>query len=142
MRLSQAAAPSILRPLLQSHRVLPRTYATASYGASGGDPKADDPLSQGLNPSESKEHPGPPPPAASGGASKATSASASNGGPGPKIYNHTPPTEDSHTDEVRQHNEEYSQRHDRPIEKSPKEEKVDKGFWTGEFVAEHTLFHE
>ena len=64
-------------------------------------------------------------------------ASGSEGDrPQPKIHKHNAPEENTHSDEVRAHNEEMAKRHDRPNEKSSDEEdKVDKGYWKGKLLA-------
>ena len=112
-------------------------YATQSYGGGEGDPKGENPLQQGPNPSSSKEHPGPPAPSTSSGAEKRSSDSGDKAAE-PKIYKHAPPEPDAHDEDVKAHNEELSKRHDRPVEKSgDKEDKVDRGFWTGEFALYH-----
>ncbi|MCJ1277426.1 hypothetical protein MMC21_005239 [Puttea exsequens] len=127
-----------------------RLYAGSNYGGGEGDPKGEDPQSQGPNPSASKEHPGPPPPdvgkGTGGGPTKKgaeghnTQSSPSNsgdksggsGGPQPKIHKHDAPEEHHHSDDVKAHNKDLGKRHDRPTERSPDEEdKVDKGFWKG-----------
>ena len=121
--------------LRKSPTALHRFYATQSYGGGEGDPKGENPQDQGPSStaSHSKEHPGPPSPGTQSNTSGASSDSSK--GPQPKIHNHTAPNPDSHSEEVRQHNEEMSRRHDRPTEKSEgKDEKVDKNFWKGEFT--------
>ncbi|KAL9133747.1 MAG: hypothetical protein Q9175_005076 [Cornicularia normoerica] len=148
---------SLLAPAYaQQHRL----YAGgSSYGGGEGDPKGENPSDQGSNPSADLEHPGPPPPSvgqgtgggptkggaqghntqqnessSSGGqASTSGSGGASGGdGPQPKIHKHNAPEEHTHSDEVRAHNEDMAKRHDRPNEKSAdKEDKVDKGYWSG-----------
>ncbi|KAL9094729.1 MAG: hypothetical protein Q9165_002999 [Trypethelium subeluteriae] len=52
-----------LRPF--SHRA--PLLATSDYGSGAGDPRGENPQSQGANPSADKEHPGPPPPQAGQG---------------------------------------------------------------------------
>lgn len=133
-----------------------RTYASSSYGGAGGDPKADNPQSQGSNPSADQEHPGPPPPAAGqgtgGGPTKAdkdghntqqndssssgrsnsgSSVSGASSGAKPKIHSINSPPEPN--EDVRRHNEEHSRRHDRSETRSEEDsgQKVDKGFWSG-----------
>lgn len=136
-----------------------RFYAHKSYGGGEGDPKGENPQDQGSNPSAEKEHPGPPPPTegqgSGGGPTKAnetghnTQDNASSSGTGstnneskgnqsksgaqPKILDESVPTEQS--DEVKQHNKEMDNRHDRAgtsVEDAEKD-KVGKGYWSGEF---------
>lgn len=130
-----------------------RFYAGSSYGGGEGDPKGENPQDQGSNPSSHLEHPGPPPPdvgkGTGGGPTKAGGdghntqqnqssggqASSGEGGPQPKIHKHNSPEEHEHSEDVKSHNREMDQRHDRAEEKSPEKEKndkVDKGFWSGE----------
>ena len=147
--ISRVGASAIVQQ--QSH-----TYASSSYGGAGGDPKADNPQSQGSNPSADQEHPGPPPPAAGqgtgGGPTKAdkdghntqqndssssgrsnsgSSVSGVSSGAKPKIHSTNSPPEPN--EEVRRHNEEHSKRHDRSETRSKDDggQKVDKGFWSG-----------
>lgn len=151
---------SLLSPVHAQQR---RLYAGgSSYGGGEGDPKGENPSDQGSNPSADLEHPGPPPPAVGQGTgggptkkgreghntlqndSSEGQASTSGGGgssggkgdgPQPKIHKHNAPEEHTHSDEVRAHNEDMAKRHDRPNEKSTDDDKVDKGFWTGMFLA-------
>lgn len=143
-----------------------RLYAGgSSYGGGEGDPKGENPQDQGSNPSAELEHPGPPPPdvgkgtgggptksgvdghntqqnSSSDGQAASNSGGSSGGssggdGPQPKIHAHDAPGEEHHSEDVKRHNQEMSQRHDRPQEKSPdKEDKVDKGFWKGMFAVQ------
>lgn len=154
---------SLLSPVYTQQN---RLYAGgSSYGGGEGDPKGENPSDQGSNPSADLEHPGPPPPSvghgtgggptkkgAEGHNSQQNSSSGSGGqastsgsggasgsegdGPQPKIHKHNAPEENTHSDEVRAHNEEMAKRHDRPNEKSSDEEdKVDKGYWKGKLLA-------
>ena len=159
LKMSALRIPHIFRPLPASHIFSRpptftirhrRCYAFQSYGGGGGDPKGENPQEQGPNPSADIEHPGPPPPdegkGTGGGASQKgegdhntqespsnghnskPGASQSSGGPQPKIYSDSPPAEPS--DEVKAHNEEMKQRHDRPNEQvESKSDTVGKGFW-------------
>ena len=118
-----------------------RLYASSSYGSGEGDPKGENPQDQGSNPSSSREHPGPPAPDVSKPGSKTEEPSSKTGGaakhstdqsksdrPQPKIYSASIPSEPS--EDVRKHNEELAQRHDRPnAEVDTKGETVEKGFW-------------
>lgn len=134
-----------------------RLYAHQSYGGGEGDPKGENPQDQGSNPSAEKEHPGPPPPTegqgSGGGPTKANESghntkdnasshgggsqgggskgAASSSGAQPKILNEGPPAEQS--DEVKQHNREMANRHDRAGTQVGKQEdeKVGKGYWSG-----------
>lgn len=153
-------SPSLLRPFstarlssrssslaLHPHRY----YAHQSYGGGQGDPKGENPQSQGSNPSAEKEHPGPPPPdvgkgtgggptkahegghntqqnASSSGSSEKSGASQSDGGPQPKILSEDQPTEES--DDVKAHNQDMAKRHDRAnAEVNDEGQTVQKGFW-------------
>lgn len=144
----------------RSRQPIPRFYAQQSYGGGEGDPKGEDPQSQGSSPATSNaEHPGPPPPdvgkGTGGGATKkgdqghsgSDTAGSQEGGvksgmsegsdsknaAQPKIHKHNAPHPDEHSDEVKKHNEGLANRHERPYERSKdKEDKVDKGFWKGE----------
>lgn len=141
----------------QQHRL----YAGSSYGGGEGDPKGENPSDQGANPSADLEHPGPPPPSVgqgtgggptkkgaeghntqqnSGGQASTDGSGGASGakgdGPQPKIYKHDAPEEQTHSDEVRKHNEDVAKRHDRPNEQSAHEDdKVDKTFWKGKLLA-------
>lgn len=110
----------------------PRTLATSDYGSGSGDPKGENPQSQGANPSADKEHPGPPPPAAGKGSGsgptkggdkdahqgkspnssegkKGTSGgdqASSGNGAQPKILAESPPKESEQSQEVKEHNQE------------------------------------
>lgn len=137
---------TLRRPILPFTITPQRRLAHESYGGGEGDPKGEAPQDQGSNPSAEKEHPGPPPPTegrgSGGGPTKATNGNASNSDNGrqaghtksgaqPKILNEGLPTELS--DEVKQHNEEMTHRHDRAGAQvgDSKDDKVDKGFWSG-----------
>ena len=136
----------------QQHRL----YAGgSSYGGGEGDPKGENPSDQGSNPSADLEHPGPPPPSVGQGtgggptkkgagghntqqndssvgqASTSGSGGASGDDPQPKIHKHNAPDEQSHSEEVRAHNEDMAKRHDRPNEQSGRDDTVDKNFWKG-----------
>lgn len=140
------------RPLQAS-----RLYAHQSYGDGEGDPKGERPQQQGSSKATSdREHPGPPPPSAGqgtgGGPTKAGEGghndsqgkgSASSGstsqdkptsqasnGAQPKIHDEPQPTELS--EEAKQHNKEMEQRYDRAHEKDESDQKVQKGYWSGE----------
>ena len=133
-----------------------RTYASQDYGSGKGDPKGENPLEQGPNPSADVEHPGPPPPSAgqgsgsgptkgtTGGHNSGNSSSASSSGQGqkggsgsgssgkgaqPKILRDTLPAEPD--EDVKQHNREMNQRADRAHEKAEDNVKVPKGYWSG-----------
>ena len=155
------------RTTLPSPRVYQhRRYAGSSYGGGEGDPKGENPQDQGSNPSASLEHPGPPPPdvgqgtgggptqkgseghntqqsPSSGGRGSSAGSSGGNGSPQPKIHQHNAPPEEHHSEDVRAHNEDMKRRHDRPEVKSPDDEdKVDKGFWKGEFDSINSNAHQ
>lgn len=153
-----------IHPALRKNNVIAtnsttiRAYASQDYGSGTGDPKGEDPLNQGPNPSADVEHPGPPPPSAgqgsgsgptkgtSGGHNSGDSPSAPGSGQGqkndggsgssgkgaqPKILRDTLPAEPD--EDVKQHNREMSQRADRAHEKAEDNVKVPKGYWSGEF---------
>lgn len=147
---------TLRRPLLPFTITPQRRLAHESYGGGEGNPKGEAPQDQGSNPSADKEHPGPPPSAegrgSGGGPTKAagtgenTKNNASNSDNGrhegtikgaaqPKILNEGVPTELS--DEVKQHNEEMTHRHDRAGAQvgDSKDDKVSKGFWSGKIIA-------
>lgn len=158
---SQLASSSFRRLSILRRPILPftitpqRRLAHESYGGGEGDPKGEAPQAQGSNPSADKEHPGPRPPAegrgSGGGPTKATetgqntkdnASSGDNGRQGgptksgaqPKILNEGVPTELS--DEVKQHNEEMTHRHDRAGAQvgDSNDDKVSKGFWSGKMI--------
>ena len=134
-----------------------RLYADQSYGGGEGDPKGETPQQQGTNPaSADKEHPGPPPPnvgkGTGGGPTKAggdgngsqqhggagsSSGSGSSGstqsksGASPKIHSENMAAEESA--DVKKHNEELENRHDRASNKVEDDGKdnVGKKFWQG-----------
>lgn len=153
---SQLASSGFRRLSLLRRPILPfipqRGLAHESYGGGEGHPKREAYQDQVSDSSAEKEHPGPPPPAegrgSGGGQTKAidsgqkTKDDASNGdnarqgkasrsGAQPKILNESVPTELS--DEVKQHNEEMTHRHDRAGAQigDSKDDKVSKGFWSG-----------
>ena len=158
--------PSVTGRFTTNHQS--RQYAHQSYGDGEGDPKGENPQEQGSNPSAEKEHPGPPPPAegqgSGGGPTKAdesghntqdNASSPSKEGDGrgskehgsrrsksgaqPKILDEAEPT--AQNDEVKQHNEEMTNRYDRAGTQvgNPEQDKVGKGFWSGE-VFTHPAF--
>ena len=130
--------------------ILPRrNYAFQSYGGGEGDPKGENPQDQGPSTSSHLEHPGPTPPSGgknssdtsssgsgagsgSGSDSPSTSTSSKAGDAKPKIHSEENPGEAN--DDVKKHNEDMSNRHDKANEQSPqneKDDKVGKGFWSG-----------
>lgn len=138
-----------------------RFYAAQSYGGGQGDPKGENPQEQGANPATSDaEHPGPPPPdvgqGTGGGATKKGSQghggsniasnetgtkNGTNGGSPteaaaqPKIHSHDATNPENHSEEVKKHNEEMANRHERPYDSSKDgEDKVDKHFWKGKLL--------
>ena len=154
--------PPILRSLAASssrQRLAPAAttqyrFAHQSYGGGEGDPKGENPQDQGSNPSADLEHPGPPPPSVGegtgGGPTKGSgerqnsagntagseSGSKKSGGPSngaqPKIHAEGTPTEDSA--DVKKHNEDMNNRHDRAtnvVDEGGKDD-VGKDFWKGE----------
>ncbi|KIX99867.1 uncharacterized protein Z520_04503 [Fonsecaea multimorphosa CBS 102226] len=80
------------------------------------------------NPKANMEHPGPEAPATGKGGSSSGSSSSSQ----PKI--HSPKSAAEKEDpEVRKHNEELEQRHERTVNQlSEDDNKVDKQFWKGD----------
>lgn len=153
-----AVTPTPAVPFSSTQR---RLYAHQSYGGGEGDPKGENPQDQGSNPSAEKEHPGPPPPAegqgSGGGPTKAdetghNTQENSSSGTGskdgktkspnksaaqPKILSEGVPTEQS--DEVKQHNKEMANRHDRAGTSvgDGEKEKVGKGYWSGKIYCTH-----
>ena len=58
-----------------------------------------------------------------------------NGKPSPKIHDHSAPHPDSHSAEVKAHNEEMDRRHGKAQKDAPGTgEKVDKSFWKGKLL--------
>jgi hypothetical protein len=64
-------SPTLTHYLHQTHRATftstSRYLAFSDYGSGSGDPRGEDPQSQGVSASADIEHPGPPPPAAGKG---------------------------------------------------------------------------
>lgn len=131
--------------------------SSGDYGSGTGDPVGETPQKQGTSQtSRSQEHPGPESPVSSGGGGGSSGGSGSkdaqqggssgagaqqggNGGGGQgkrsKIADHDISMEADRveSDDVKQHNKEMSQRFDRASEQSGAvEDKVDKGFWSGQ----------
>jgi hypothetical protein len=117
------------RPTFSSTR-----FYAQGYGDGTGDPKGENPQSQGANPSEHKEHPGPPPPSeghGSGGATKAGTLAgkeASSGKAQPKIHDERDGPRGGGQN-VEDHNNEMKNRHDKKSSGKMEDEKVDKDFW-------------
>lgn len=146
---------ALARPAIRTQRAAFTTtrpsLASQDYGSGAGDPKGEDPQSQGPNPSADKEHPGPPPP----GAGKGTGSGPTKGGDKssnqgdksgsskgtqaaqPKILNENPPKEGEENADVAKHNREMDQRAEKASSKVTSEEaekdKVGKDFWRGEY---------
>jgi len=133
-------APRVSRrvPLLSSS-TQPRRLAHQSYG------NEQSGMQQGQdqqNPKANLEHPGPEAPAKKGTASSSNSSqtqssgssqSTSQGG-SPAIHRPESAAEKDNPD-VRKHNEEMEQRHERSVNQlSEEDNKVDKSFWSGEFI--------
>lgn len=152
LRQFQAIGAPALRTQRAAFSAIPRAQATSDYGSGSGDPKGENPQSQGANPSADKEHPGPPPPKegegsgsgpTKGGSKNANSGSQSKQSKGtqkvnnaePKILSDNPPAGDNVPKEVREHNEQMDQRAERASNKVSNEEaqkdKVSKDFWKG-----------
>lgn len=156
---------AFLRPL--TRRTPQITYvntrlAHQDYGGSGI--AGEKPETQGKNPSEHLEHPGPPSPATGnnsgssgqqqGGSSSSSSSNQSSQdsskqpqqsqpskgtqGAQPKILNESPPKEGSASADVEQHNRELDQRaeqaHEKVRDEDIEKDKVGKGFWSGKFM--------
>ena len=157
-----AARPSTRCLLYSRFTAQPRSYAHQSYGGGEGDPKGEDPQSQGSNPSADIEHPGPPPPSVGrgtgGGPTKAhedghnthendssngskNSGSQSSKGQGaqPKILSEGTPTE--LTEDAKKHNAEMETRHDRADKQVDRDgnDTVSKGFWSGKYSFSNTI---
>lgn len=143
------------RPLIQSTANIQhhRLYAHQSYGGGEGNPKGENPQDQGPSQSSSLEHPGPSPPPAGRGTgggptkgedheqsvagkkgSKEPERPATSHGAKPAIHSEGTPAEES--EEVKQHNKELENRHDRASNKVAMndKDKVEKGFWSGELI--------
>jgi hypothetical protein len=136
-------------------RLSVRPYASQSYGGDhmSGHPKSDQP-----NPKADLEHPGPESPASKGKPSSSSSEKSSSSssstsstpssskteegsknsypttshGGRPAINNPGPAPENA-SEEVRKHNEEVANSHDRPANQIDEDGKVEKSFWKGEF---------
>lgn len=155
LRHFKAFGTPALRTQRAAFSAVPRVQATSDYGSGKGDPKGENPQSQGPNPSADKEHPGPPPPkegqnsgstptkggsgsqSSNSGSSQSSKGTQSNvNGAEPKILNANPPTGEGAPKEVREHNEQMEQRAERASNKVSNEEaekdKVSKDFWKGE----------
>jgi hypothetical protein len=139
--------------LTRTTRLPSRPYASQSYGGEEmtGHPKSDAP-----NPKADLEHPGPEPPTFKSTTQQASSSSSSSSqndtpsstsksesgpksshpttsqGGSPAISNPGAAPENKNED-VRKHNEEMANRHDRPANQIDEDGKVGKGFWKGEF---------
>ncbi|PLB52980.1 hypothetical protein P170DRAFT_423767 [Aspergillus steynii IBT 23096] len=141
----------VLSPRLQS--IVPfcrRTYAQSSYGGEG-DSQSQHPKSHRNSPTRDIEHPGPPPPdvskdapSSSGAESESRTSEADEGvmnkrpsnkanptiidaRQSPNIDSEGNPREDVPPD-VKRHNEEVENRHDRPYNHIGDEGKYQKGF--------------
>jgi len=145
---------SVLRPFL---RTAPRTtfqpsykrFASQDYGSGEGNPAGENPKDQGKSQrSRDLEHPGAPAPdtsSSSGGqktqqSKEPSSSSTDSGTPNkkqekevkgaqPKIHSQDEPGAEN--DDVKKHNEEMRNRHDKPRVQSEDNEKVDPKFWSG-----------
>ncbi|KAI7205571.1 hypothetical protein KC316_g660 [Hortaea werneckii] len=131
-----------------------RRAAHQDYGSGEGNPAGENPQSQGKNPSEKVEHPGPEPPTAGKKPgekqpgsqqqqqqqqeppSQGSSSNKSTQGARPKILSDSPPQQPGKMPgEVEIHNKEMDQRAEKANEKVRAEDlerdKVPKGFWAG-----------
>ncbi|KIW93961.1 uncharacterized protein Z519_05276 [Cladophialophora bantiana CBS 173.52] len=112
-RFPALACPS--QPLRSAHQ----SYGNEQSGMQQG--------TEQKNPKANMEHPGPEAPANSKGGSSSTS-----GGGSPKIQSPKSAAEKDDP-EVRKHNEELEQRHERTVNQlSEDDNKVDKQFWKGD----------
>lgn len=129
--------PAFTQPLRQTRRATfttnSRYLAFSDYGSGAGDPRGEDPQSQGVSASADTEHPGPPPPAAGKGSgdgptkgvdkqshagispnTESGKSHGSQGGSGstrdthPAILNENPPKEGEESKEVRDQNQEVT----------------------------------
>lgn len=145
-------APSALRTQ-RTFTTSRLSLASQDYGSGAGDPKGENPQSQGANPSADKEHPGPPPPTAgkgtgstpTKGGEKTSNDTSSSGqqkkgtqnGAQPKILSENPPKDGEQSEDVEKHNREMESRAEKAHEKASNEDaekdKVVKGFWSGKF---------
>ena len=134
LRPSHSILAAIRQTLRYKPAVAPKRFYAQGYGDGEGDPKGEHPESQGGNPSEHKEHPGPPPPKeghGSGGATKAetsTDSGAPSGKAQPKIHDERNGPR-AGGQNVEDHNNEMKNRHDKKREEHGEDEKVDKSFW-------------
>ncbi|KAI6854954.1 hypothetical protein KC323_g8576 [Hortaea werneckii] len=131
-----------------------RRAAHQDYGSGEGNPAGENPQSQGKNPFEKVEHPGPEPPTAGKKPgekqpgsqqqqqqqqeppSQGSSSNKSTQGARPKILSDSPPQQPGKMPgEVEIHNKEFDQRAEKANEKVRAEDlerdKVPKGFWAG-----------
>jgi hypothetical protein len=166
LRQFQAIGTPALRTQRAAFSITTRTLGTSDYGSGNGDPRGEKPQEQGANPSADLEHPGPPPPkegqgsgagptkggkesSNSGNASEqskkgeqqpqqqSSSKASSTNAPQPKIYNPDgPPSKESESQEVREHNRQMDQRTEtasnQASDEDVKKDKVPKEFWRGE----------
>ena len=166
LRQFQAIGAPALRTQRAAFSITTRSLATSDYGSGKGDPRGEKPQEQGANPSADLEHPGPPPPKegqgsgagpTKGGAKSSNSGNASEsskkgeqqpqqqqssskqstGAPQPKIHNpNGPPSKESESEEVREHNRQMDQRTETASNQASNEDvnkdKVPKEFWKGE----------
>lgn len=166
LRQFQAIGTPALRTQRAAFSITTRTLGTSDYGSGKGDPRGEKPQEQGANPSADLEHPGPPPPKegqgsgagpTKGGKESSNSGNASEqskkgeqqpqqqqkssaqktDAPQPKIYKPDgPPSKESESEEVREHNRQMDQRTEtasnQASSEDAKKDKVPKEFWKGE----------
>jgi hypothetical protein len=125
------AAPS---SLVSQKSLAPTSIRNAH--SSYGDKQSGHPEGTNSKDTSHLEHPGPDPPntgsSASKSASKGTSQSSSSSDKGSPAIQSPESTAEKDNPEVRQHNEEMRQRHERSVNQlSEEDNKVDKQFWTG-----------
>jgi hypothetical protein len=125
-----------LRHRLASSLLVPQSTTIRNAHSSYGDKQSGHPEGSDSKSTSHLEHPGPDPPNTGSSASKSgskgtTHSSGSSDKGSPAI--HSPQSAAEKDDpEVRKHNEEMRQRHERSVNQlSEDDNKVDKQFWTG-----------
>jgi hypothetical protein len=123
------------------HRLAPCSLVSQSTTirnahSSYGDKQSGHPEGSDSKPTSHLEHPGPESPntgsSASKSASKGRSQSSSSSDKGSPAIHSPQSAAEKNDPEVRQHNEEMRQRHERSVNQlSEDDNKVDKKFWTG-----------
>lgn len=140
LRLAARAPRASRRSLTFRYAAQPRRLASQSYGneQSGMEQGTDQ-----KNPKADMEHPGPEAPAKKGTDTSSSSPSKSQSGTSSETTSHggspaiSRPESAAEKDnpDVRKHNEEMEQRHERSVNQlSEEDNKVDKNFWKGESI--------